>query len=113
MLQIHLCVVYLTSGLEKASGVQWWNGEEIWRALMRPDFGGLFDLSWLAAVPAVAMFACWATLLVELGYAFLDWPRRTRMFAVLAAISLHLSIGVFMGLISFAALMIVLCCASE
>src|SRR5262249_33730165 len=38
LLQLHLCVVYLASGVEKATGVQWWNGEAVWRAVMRPDF---------------------------------------------------------------------------
>src|SRR5262249_46104179 len=31
LLQLHLCVVYLSSGLEKATGIQWWNGEAVWR----------------------------------------------------------------------------------
>src|SRR5262245_52755188 len=38
LLQLHLCVVYLASGFEKATGIQWWNGEAVWRALSRPDF---------------------------------------------------------------------------
>ena len=46
VLQLHLCIVYLASGLEKASGDQWWNGEAIWRALMRPGHVSL-DFSWL------------------------------------------------------------------
>src|SRR3954468_9534049 len=36
LLQLHLCVVYFSSGIEKALGEQWWNGEAIWRAVMRP-----------------------------------------------------------------------------
>jgi hypothetical protein len=107
VLQLHLCVVYLASGLEKAAGAQWWNGEAIWRAVMRPDLGQ-FDFSWLAAVPWVARLACWGTLLVEVGYAFLVWPRRTRRPWALATVGLHASIAVTLGLWSFSAVMIVL-----
>jgi len=104
VLQIHLCVVYLASGLEKATGEQWWNGEAIWRALMRPDLGQ-FDFSWLASVPLLAKVVCWQTLLVEIGYAFFVWPRRTRKWWALATIGLHAGIAVMMGLWSFSALM--------
>src|SRR5262249_31273327 len=30
VLQLQLCVVYLASGLEKASGSDWWTGEAVW-----------------------------------------------------------------------------------
>src|SRR5262249_26718659 len=49
ILQLHLCIVYFSSGIEKATGEQWWNGEAIWRSVMRLDLG-MVDLSWLAGV---------------------------------------------------------------
>ena len=107
LLQIHLCIVYLSSGLLKASGSQWWNGEAMWRALMRPDFGQL-EFSWLASVPWLAAMACWATLLVEIGYAFLIWPGRSRRVMLAAVIGMHAGIAVLMGLWTFSAVMIVL-----
>jgi hypothetical protein len=107
LLQLHLCIVYLSSGVLKASGPQWWNGEAVWRALMRPDFGQL-DFSWLASAPWLAVLACWATLFVELGYAILIWPRRTRRAMTAAVIGMHVGIAVTMGLWSFSAVMIVL-----
>jgi hypothetical protein len=107
VLQIHLCVVYFTSGMDKAEGIQWWNGEAIWRSLMRPDLAQ-YDMTWLASVPWLAMLICWATLVVELGYAVFVWPRRTRTLWALATIGLHVGIAVMMGLWSFSAVMIVL-----
>lgn len=107
LLQLHLCVVYLSSGIEKALGDQWWSGEAIWRALMRPGHVAL-DFSWLAYHPLVARIACWGTLAVEIGYAFLVWPRRTRSFWIMAAIGLHLAIAIALGLIFFSAIMIAL-----
>ena len=107
VVQVHLCIVYLSSGIEKIRGEQWRNGEAIWRAVMRPRFATL-DLSWLAAHPTIPLLAAWSTLVIELGYAIFIWPQRTRRTWALATIALHLGIGIFLGLWSFAALMIVL-----
>jgi hypothetical protein len=107
LLQIHLCIVYFASGIEKASGEQWWNGEAIWRALFVPTMAS-FDFGWLAQMPWLAKLICWGTLLVEIGYAFLVWPCCTRKFWALATVGLHLGIAVTMGLVSFSAVMIVL-----
>jgi hypothetical protein len=107
VLQLHLCVVYVSSGIHKALGEQWWDGEAIWRSLTRPDFAQ-FDMSWLAEVPWLAALACWGTLLVEIGYPLLVWPRRWRAAGALAAVGLHVGIAVGLGLVSFAAVMIVL-----
>jgi hypothetical protein len=107
LLQLHLCVVYLASGVEKALGDQWWSGESIWRALMRPGHVGL-DFSWLADHPYVARIACWSTLTCELGYTAFVWVRRTRKAWILSIIGLHLGIAVALGLIFFSAVMIVL-----
>jgi hypothetical protein len=106
-LQIHLCVVYLSSGLAKATSSQWWNGEAIWRATMRQDFAQ-FDFSWLASVPLLAVLACWGTLALEVGYAFCVWSRRARRWTVLATVALHAGIAVALGLWSFSGVMIAL-----
>ena len=37
-LQVHFCVIYFFSGLTKCLGSGWWNGSNIWRALIRPPF---------------------------------------------------------------------------
>src|SRR5437868_14008234 len=54
MLQVQLCIVYLSSGLEKACGIEWWNGEAIWRSVTLPTFKE-FDVSWIAYVPWLAV----------------------------------------------------------
>jgi hypothetical protein len=107
VLQLHLCIVYLSSGVEKATGEQWWNGEAIWRSVMRPDLA-VFDLSWLAGLPVLAMVLCWGTLMVEVGYVLMIWHRRTRLPWAAATMGLHLGIAVFLGLWSFGLLMMVL-----
>lgn len=106
VLQIHLCIVYLSSGLEKLSGEQWRNGEAFWRAVMRPTWEP-FDVTWLAAHPWLPLLGCWATLAVEIGFAFFVWPRCTRRWMLLATIGMHAGIAAILGLWSFSALMIV------
>jgi hypothetical protein len=53
-LQVELAIVYASTGIAKASGVQWWNGEALWRSWMRADLGTI-DFSWVASMPWVAM----------------------------------------------------------
>lgn len=69
IIQLHLCTVYLASGLEKAAGIQWWNGEAIWRCVMRPTVA--FNFAWLASAPLLAMVAGWSVVVLETGYAVL------------------------------------------
>lgn len=104
--QLHLCIVYFTTGLAKAKGMDWWNGKAIWESLTLPDFH-VFDFTWLASHPWLAMVMGWGVLGVELGYAVFVWPRRTRLFWVALTVGLHLGIMIFMGLHIFGAIMIV------
>jgi CubicO group peptidase (beta-lactamase class C family) len=107
VMQLHLCVIYLAAGWDKAMGSQWWNGEAIWQTVSQPIFS-TFDLSWLAQHSWIPMLAGWGMLAVEVGYPFLVWPRRTRKVWCLATIGFHLGTGVFMGLVFFSSVMILL-----
>lgn len=107
VMQVHLCIAYLFSGVEKASGEQWRNGEAIWRSLTAQGYA-TFDFQWLAQVPWLAVVAGWLVLIVEIGYPVFIWPRRTRTAWIGAVVAMHAGIGIFMGLHVFAALMIVL-----
>lgn len=104
VLQVHLAIAYLASGIDKSFGDQWWNGEAIWRSLMQPIYMH-FDMAWVASVPWLAKIFSWGTLLVEIGYPFFIFPTRTRKLWVLLTVSMHFGIGLFLGLHTFAALM--------
>jgi hypothetical protein len=106
VLQIHLCIVYLNSGIAKALGLEWWNGEAIWRALMQPDFRQ-YDLSWLASFPVITLLMGWGVLLVEFGYPIAMYHRRLRPYWLAAIIAVHVSIALFMGLWMFSLMMII------
>lgn len=111
VLRVHVCIIYLNTGLLKMAGEQWWTGEAIWRAFMQPQFHH-YDWTWLAQVPWLARVIGWSTLLIEAGYALLIWPSRTRPYWVLATLLLHLGIGLILGLWLFALVMMLLTVAA-
>ena len=105
VLQLHLCLIYLNTAVAKMQGLQWWNGEAIWRALMQPQFS-TFTYDWLASWPLITKGMGWSVLLIEFGYPFLIWPLKTRRIWLPAIIALHGGIALFMGLPLFSMTMI-------
>jgi hypothetical protein len=59
----------------KLQGIEWRNGEAIWRSLMLPEFA-VFDMSWLASAPLLAKIMCWSVIAIEAGYVFLYGQQR-------------------------------------
>ena len=107
VLQVHLCLVYFFGGLAKCLGLGWWNGNSIWRALTRPPFNVISPdilVSWRYFLPVAGIFIC----LLETGYIFFIWPKRTRLVWLTCMLGVHLGIAVTMGLYLFSFIMIVL-----
>jgi hypothetical protein len=105
VLQFHLVIVYVTSGIDKASGIQWWNGEAIWRALTRTDMGQ-FNVGWLASAPWLTMALGWSTLVLEAGYGIGVCFVKTRHVWVVGIVLMH--VGIAVALVFFASVMILL-----
>jgi hypothetical protein len=107
VLQLHLCVIYFFGGLSKCLGSGWWDGSNLWRALIRPPFNVIDPgmlLQWKYLFPLAGMSIC----LLEIGYPVFIWPRRTRTIWLAAVLAMHVAIGLTMGLYLFALVMIVL-----
>ena|SRR2546430_1908691 len=107
LLQLHVCLIYFFAGLAKCLGTGWWNGDSIWRALIRAPFNVIspdFLLRWSALLPFIGISIC----LLEVSYPFLVWPRKTRPIWYFSIIAVHVGIGITMGLYLFALIMIVL-----
>ncbi len=105
LVQVHLCIIYLNTGLAKAAGAQWWNGEAIWRAVMQPQFR-VADLGWLASHPQLAAVIGYSVLFIEVGYALFIWIPATRRPMLWATIAMHAGIALSMRLWLFAMVMI-------
>ena len=107
ILQLHLCLIYFFAGSSKSLGLDWWNGNSVWRALTRPPFDlvpaeVLIRFGYL--LPVVGILVC----LLETGYPVFIWLKQTRPFWLAGILLMHLSIGLSMGLYLFALIMIVL-----
>lgn len=107
VIQIHLCMVYLSAGAEKLRSPDWWNGNTLWRSLVQPDFSQ-FNLTWLAHYPWLLILLSWFTMITETGYLVAMWVPRLRVLWLAAVAGLHLGIAIFLGLWLFGLIMIVL-----
>jgi len=107
VLQLHLCLIYFFSGLTKCLGIGWWDGSNVWRALIRPPFNVvnpeiLIRCKYL--FPIVGIFIC----LLEIGYPFLIWNNKTRKIWLIGICAMHVGIGLTMGMYLFGFIMIIL-----
>ena len=107
VLQVHLCLIYFFGGVAKCLGSGWWDGSNLWRALIRPPFNLiapeiLIRLKYL--FPVAGIVIC----LLEISYPVFIWNRRTRGIWLMFICVMHLAIGLTMGMYLFAFIMIVL-----
>ncbi|MGH8102359.1 MAG: HTTM domain-containing protein [Chthoniobacterales bacterium] len=107
VLQIHLAFIYFFGGLAKALGSGWWNGNSLWRALIRSPFN-LVPAETLVRFKYTFPIAGVAVCVLELGYAFAIWHKRTRVIWLTCILAMHIGIGLAMGMYLFAFIMIVL-----
>jgi hypothetical protein len=107
VLQIHLCLIYFFGGLTKSLGSGWWDGSNLWRALIRPPFNVIAPeilVRWKYLFPVAGILI----FLLEIGYPFFIWPKRTRFVWLISVLIMHIAIGLTMGMYLFALIMIVL-----
>jgi len=107
ILQMHMCLIYFFSGIAKSVGVGWWNGISLWRALTRPPFNVIPPDLLIAGKNILPVFGILVCVL-ETGYPFLIWPRKSRPLWFGSIIGMHVIIGIAMGMYLFALIMIVL-----
>jgi hypothetical protein len=107
VLQLHLCVIYFFSGLTKCLGSGWWDGSNVWRALIRPPFNVIDPeilVGWKYLFPVAGIFIC----LLEIGYPAFIWNSKTRKVWLISVCAMHAGIGLAMGMYLFAFIMIIL-----
>ncbi len=105
LLQIHLCIVYLFSGLAKAGGASWRGGSAVWWAAASYEYQSL-DLTWLAGWPMLVALLTHVTVFWEVFYCCLVWNRFTRPLVLWMAVAIHGGIALFLGMITFGLAMI-------
>jgi hypothetical protein len=119
LLQVQYCLMYLSAGLSKLKGQNWWNGTAVWYTMTNPEFSPLhipvfryilhvlcqdeYRWVWEIYMSSLAVF----TLTLEIGLPFLVWTR-LRPLMIFGAILLHLGIALNMGLVVFSLFMFTL-----
>jgi hypothetical protein len=106
LIQLHLCVIYFFGGLGKARGWMWWDGTAMWYSAASYEYQSL-DMTWIGRYPTLGSILTHATLFWEITYAGLVWPRLTRPWVLAIALLVHAGIAIFLGMITFGAMMIV------
>lgn len=107
VLQLHLCIMYVACGIEKAAGAQWWSGEAIWMAMQQDQFNKI-NVDWMAQYSIVPKLLCWSTLVIETFYPIGMLWSKTKKVWLMGIISMHLFIALFLGLHLFGLLMMLL-----
>lgn len=110
VLQVHLCIVYLTAGLSK-SGQEWMDGTAIWKAINQPQFYTDFTPFFrkLLSFSGVSAALSWGTLFVEVMFPALIFIKYKSInkWLLISAVLMHVFIGAVMGLQLFAWIMII------
>lgn len=98
LVQIEMCVIYVSTLLEKLAGAEWLDGTSMWYVSDLDDLFGkfwvpvLFDYMWGLKLMT------WGTLVVEAVVPVAIWFKSTRRFALALALLFHFGIEVSMNL---------------
>lgn len=130
LVQIQLCLIYLSSGLLKLSGYTWRNGSALFYVVHRK---GTWNIDGVPALSTQQQYACsisdlfgkwlnhsiifedldilhgltWATVALELLFPVLVWFRRSRLLVLVSITLFHISLHVSMNLNHFHLVMLV------
>lgn len=108
LIQLQVTAMYLSTAWEKYRGLTWRDGTALFYVSRMDDLYGRFPLpdSWFET-PWLLAAMTWGVLATEAILPFALWWKPTRLWAMLAAIGLHLSIEITMHIFLFEWLMIV------
>ena len=99
-LQLHLCIIYFTSGIAKSLDPNWLDGNAIYRAT-----SSIFNSS--IELPAfLYMIISLSVLFLEAFYPLIFIPKFKKLY-LYGIVAMHIGIAIILGLYSFAAIMII------
>jgi len=103
----HVCFVYASGALYKASGLPWQAGYAIYNPLHTARFGPWPELSHLVGIwgPAVTAVS-WSSIILQMSFPMMLLNRVTRVIALLGILSFHIGIAILLGLPWFSLAMI-------
>lgn len=110
ILQLHLCLIYVSSGFVKLMGIDWRSGEAIWQAIHQIRHNIFLDINYdlVGHYPILAIMFSWGALLIELFYPLLVFRSDIRNYGLMLICLLHVGIAICLGLYYFSLLMIIM-----
>jgi Vitamin K-dependent gamma-carboxylase len=96
-----ISILYFTSGWAKMRGHMWVDGTAIYYILRTAEFNLTPWASNIFANAWIGTLLCYSTIVFQIGFPFLIWNRTIKPYVMIAAITFHLSIAYFMGLVWF------------
>lgn len=109
-IMVQLCIVYFLSGMYKAQGEMWVDGTALYYIMRTPEYFYPPLTPFFLENDLLIVLGTYAAMVVLIGFPFLVLSRTTRGWAVLAMMGFHAAIGLFMGLTSFALVMMACDC---
>jgi hypothetical protein len=106
LIQVHMCIIYLFSGIGKIQGEPWVTGDASWLSFAMTEYQSL-DMTWMGAHPLLLNFMTHLTVFWELSYCALVWPALTRPWVLFMAIVVHGGIILFLGMPTFGLVMLI------
>jgi hypothetical protein len=106
LIQVHMCIIYLFSGLSKLQGYAWIVGDASWMSFELTEYRSL-DMTVLGKWPYLLNFMTHATVFWELSYCALVWPRLTRPWVLAMAVLVHGGIIIALGMPTFGLVMLI------
>lgn len=107
---VQLCVVYFLSGMYKAQGEMWVDGTALYYIMRTPEYFYPPLSPMVLENDVVIVVGTYAAMVTLIAFPFLALSRGARPWAVAAMLAFHASIGLFMGLTSFALAMMACDC---
>jgi hypothetical protein len=98
LVQIEMCVLYISCVIEKAREGDWTRGEAVYYAARLDDFFGKYWIpEFLFHSIEIGKFLCWAVIVVEILIPLFVWFEPTRRLGILLGLGLHggLQYGMF------------------
>lgn len=107
LIQLEMCLVFLSSGLIKLGGEPWLNGTAMYYVSRLHDFFGRLPVpAWMFDSPWSVALITWAVLAAELMIPLLIWFRETRVPCLVLLVAFHLANEWTMNLFLFHWLML-------
>ena len=106
LIQVHMCIIYLFSGIGKMEGMPWVMGEASWMSFDLAEYRSL-DMTWMLNHPLILNFMTHVTVFWELSYCALVWPRLTRPWVLGMAVLVHGGIILALGMPTFGLVMLI------